>query len=181
MNNLIFDRMSGDVNDALNNASNSTFLKGAYNYTDLNRVEDWCKYLQEKLKGYGFSEKLVIKQDWNVKDYPTRTQIDRIRGNIQTLRNYCYALLTEEIIYNNTLDYEQANVLEKILHDIDLHIKKMTVLVNLSYNLGSTVIQKKYINLEMNTETLKKIHKVNMSENMGIIVISKKYITLKGA
>ena len=37
MDNLIFDRLKSDVDTALSNPENTSFLKGAYNYTDLNR------------------------------------------------------------------------------------------------------------------------------------------------
>jgi len=180
MDNLIFDRMSGDVDVALRNPNDPVFLKGAYNYTDLNRVEEWCEYLQEKLADYGFSEKLVLKQDWNVRDYSTRTQIDRIRNNIKTLKNYCYSLLTEEIIYNNTLNYEQANVLEKILFDIKEHMKEMTIFVQMNYMLGPALVQKKYITLETNNDVLEEQNKIKMKENIDIVLISKKYIILRG-
>lgn len=48
-----------------------------------------------------------------MKDYPTRTQIDRIRHNIDKLKEFCYGIITDSIIYNNTMNYEQANILEK--------------------------------------------------------------------
>ena len=87
MDNLIFDRLKTDVENALNNPSSTEFLKGSYNYTDLNRVEQWCEYIQNLLNDYGKGISLEIKTNWNLRDYPTRVQIDRIRGNIEYLKD----------------------------------------------------------------------------------------------
>lgn len=152
MDSLIYDRLSSDVDVALNNLNSTSSLKGAYNYTDLNRVESWCEYLKNILADYGFLEELAIKTDWTIRDYPARTQIDRIRSNIDTLKDFCHALNTESIIYNNTMNYEQANILEKILHDIDQYFKEMNVRLELSYNFGTTLIHRKYIRLVVEEE-----------------------------
>lgn len=114
--NLIFDRSSFDVDEALINPNSTEWLKGAYNYTDLNRVEVWGEYIQSCLIPYGFNTVLIWKQDWNIRDYPTRTQIDRIRNNIIAERDFLN--LNNEIIINNTLNYEQANELERVFSDI---------------------------------------------------------------
>ena len=111
MDNLIYDRLSSDVDTALNNPDSTSSLKGAYNYTDLNRVETWCEYIENILIEYGFVGGLVLKKNWNIRDYPTRTHIDRIRNNIKTLRDYCRGLETEVIVFNNTMNYVQANFL----------------------------------------------------------------------
>lgn len=148
MDNLIYDRTLRDIEEALNNSNSSNYLKGNYNYTDLNRVEQWCQYLMNILSYYGFTETLVIKNNWNLKDYPTRAQIDRIRHNIDKLKDFCYGIITETIVYNNTMNYEQANKLEKILYDIDKYFKEMNVILNMQYNFGVTIINKKYIILK---------------------------------
>lgn len=145
MDNLIFDRTQNDVNNAINNPSSSEFLKGAYNYTDLNRVEEWSDYIKDILNDYGANLNFNVKTDWNMRDYPTRLQINRIRNNISSLKNACYALLTENIEYGNTLDYEKANALEKILYDINKHIEGMTKLEEAKIGIGSTITYTKYI------------------------------------
>lgn len=148
MDNLIFDRLKTDVENALNNPSSTEFLKGAYNYTDLNRVETWCEYIQNLLNDYGKNIELSIKTNWNLRDYPTRLQIDRIRGNIDYLKDMLQDLKTETIEYANTLDYEKANALEKIIYDVYEYIKEMTRTLELQYNFGATLIRKKYITLK---------------------------------
>ena len=148
MDNLIFDRLKTDVENALNNPSSTEFLKGSYNYTDLNRVEQWCEYIQNLLNDYGKGISLEIKTNWNLRDYPTRVQIDRIRGNIEYLKDMFQDLKTETSEYVNTLDYEKANALEKIVYDVHEYIKEMTRTLELQYNFGATLIRKKYIALK---------------------------------
>lgn len=178
MDDLIFDRLLSDVEKAINNPNNSEYLKGSYNYTDLNRVEQWCQHLMNILSNYGFAETLNIKTNWNLKDYPTRAQIDRIRHNIDKLKDFCYGIITETIVYNNTMNYEQANILEKILFDIDQYFKKMNAVLDLPYNFGTTLIRRNYVELPINTDTIETKHKVPTNYNVGILLIKRKYIKL---
>ena len=180
MDKLIFDRLSSDVDNALNNPKDSSFLKGAYNYTDLNRVEQWCEYLKNRFKRYGFNQELILKKDWNLRDYPTRTQIDRIRNNLDVLKDFCYALLTETIIYDNTIDYKKANVFEKILYDIDEHLNIFTRKVNLQYRIGAIVTRQKNTFLTINTDVWVKKKDINLNYNFAIMQVNRKYVTLKG-
>ena len=180
MDKLIFDRLSSDVDYALTNAKSDVFLKGAYNYTDLNRVEQWCEYLENRFKKYGFNQELIFKKDWNLRDYPTRSQIDRIRNNLDVLKSFCFALLTESIVYDNNLDYEKANVLEKILFDIDEHLNVFSRNVNLQYKIGGVVIRQKNIFLTINTDVWIKRKDINLNYNFAIMQVNKKYVTLKG-
>lgn len=178
MDDLIYDRTANDVETALSNPGSNEHLKGSYNYTDLNRIETWCEYLKTTLAKYGFDKNLVIKTNWNMKDFPTRKHIDRIRNNIDTLKDFCYALLTETINYNNTMDYEQANVLEKILYDINKYFEEMNIILNLPYNFGTTLIRRNYIKLSINTDMMKKEHEIPTNYNVGILLVSRKYIKL---
>ena len=153
MDSLVFDRMKRDVELAIEKTGYNEFQKGAYNHTDLNRVESWCEFIQNLLNDYAKNINLDIKTDWNLRDYPFREQIDRIRKNIEILRDACYAIISNEAIeYNNTLNYEQANILEKILYNIDVYIKDMTRRIEHSYNFGIALIEAKYIDLIVDTE-----------------------------
>lgn len=180
VDNLIFDRLTRDVEIALERPNSSEFQKGAYNYMDLNRVEQWCEYLMELLNDYGKGIELEIKMNWNLRDYPTRKQIDRIRSNLDTIKNTCYALITETIEYNNTLNYEQANILEKILFDIDEYIKEMTRTVELQYNLASRINIVKNVYMSVNTDVINEDKEVPIQDNIGAFLCSRKYINMKG-
>lgn len=179
MEDLIFNRLLSDVSTALNNPDNSNSLKGAYNYTDLNRVEKWCEYLYTLFLKYGFNKSLNIKTDWNMTDFPTRTQIDRIRRNIETLKSFCTSILTETIIYNNTLNYEQANVLEKVLYDIYQYYLNLQRQIFLPYNFGTTLIHNKFVNLTVDTETTTEEHKLSLNTGVGLALVRQEYIILK--
>ena len=179
MDNLIFDRLSSDVDNALNNANSKQYLKGSYNITDLNRVEQWCEYIKDILYEYGKKTQLEIKKDWNFRNYPTRTQIDRIRNNIKTLKNLCYAIKTQEIIYNNTLDFEQANTLEKILYDIDNYIIENKQSNYLNKEIGATVVRTNYCSFLLDTHKRYYENKT-VIKSAGFVSIVK-YIQMKGA
>ena len=87
---LIYDRTQEDVDYALNNSASTDFLKGAYNYTDLNRIEEWCEYLSQELKKYSYSANYTPRENpdnvlingslrtsadgWNINSYNTLTQ-----------------------------------------------------------------------------------------------------------
>lgn len=179
MEDLIYNRLLSDVSTALNNPNNSNSLKGAYNYTDLNRVEKWCEYLYNLFKKYGFNKTLNIKTDWKMTDFPTRTQMDRIRKNIDVLKSFCTAILTETIIYNNTMNYEQANVLEKVLYDIYQYFLNLRKEMLLSYNFGTTLIHNKFVNLTVDTETTTEVHKLTLNAGVGLALVRQEYINLK--
>lgn len=180
MDSLIFDRLRRDVELVLERPNSSEFRKGAYNYTDLNRVEEWCEFIQEILNDYAKNISIEVKVDWNLKDFTFREQIDRIRNNIEILRNACYAIVSSEIIeYNNTLNYEQANILEKILFDIAEYIKEMTRTVELQYDLGSNLDTVKNIDITINTDTLIENREVAMNENVATSLFSRKYMKME--
>ena len=96
------------------------------NYWDLNRVERNTEFLTKWMqeRGYGANEP-VIRQDWTMPAIPTRSDIDRIRGNVDALRE---AFLRpegwREIVYNNTIDAAQMNAMEWDLHLLDLWLDR---------------------------------------------------------
>lgn len=117
MKRLVYDRTTSDVNYARQNQSSETSLKGAYNYTDLNRVEEWCRKLADDLNAVGYSISITTKTDWTQDDFPTYSNMERIRQNIlKIMRGYHY----QTKIYNtvNGFDYRYANNWEKILSEI---------------------------------------------------------------
>ena len=83
--------------------------KGAYNYSDLNRVERTVAGISNTL-GLG----LVTKTDWQVWDIPRKADMDRYLNNIKTIRNSLSieADIPETI---NKLDYNFANNIEMVL------------------------------------------------------------------
>lgn len=86
--------------------------KGAYNYSDLNRVEFATTELSE-LYGLG----LVTKTDWTVSDVPSEQQMDRYLSNIRMIRAVCPnpSSLPVLPVSMRGMTYEAANNIEKIL------------------------------------------------------------------
>lgn len=116
MEKLIFDRTEADI---INNTN-----KGQYNSEDLNRVETWCKYLAETLTNYGYKVEITTKINWGELDYPYSEEIERIRNNVNTLKEayFSFAQVPETL---NKIDIEKANKIEKILAEIYILIQNM--------------------------------------------------------
>lgn len=117
----IYDRIQADV-DLIRLDPTNENNKGAYNYTDLNRVENNCEYVMNLLNNSGLfyiPVTIEVKTDWNVRDIPHIKEINRIRQNIITLKNGMrLGKEYKEIEFSNTMDYIKANILEKDLEMI---------------------------------------------------------------
>ena len=87
--------------------------KGAYNYSDLNRVERAVAEISD-LDGLG----LVTKTDWKMWDIPTESEMNRFLGNIAVIRlhlaNNDNVPLAPTSMSN--LTYNDANNIELILN-----------------------------------------------------------------
>ena len=123
-NNLIFDRTQYDVNYAKQNQSRKSNLKGAYNYSDLNRVEEWCEYLATTLTNYRYPVTITTKTDWNDTDFPTQAHLERIRSNVQAIKQAYYSATNTPSSLSH-ITYQQANDIEKILFEINTNLKNM--------------------------------------------------------
>lgn len=86
--------------------------KGAYNYSDLNRVETAVSELSEF-----YNLGLVTKTDWTKWDTPTQADMTRYLSNIGVIRSMCFANLTLPPLpaTMDHLTYRVANDLEEIL------------------------------------------------------------------
>lgn len=83
--------------------------KGAYNYSDLNRVERAVAEIND-IEDLG----LVTKTDWTMWDVPTESEMNRFLGNVGVLR----VLYSNDISLPDSmknLTYETANNIEKII------------------------------------------------------------------
>lgn len=59
-------------------------------------------------------------------DIPTRAQIDRLRANVDALRAAFFQVPSwREILYRNTVDFEQANALEWDLQQVKDWLESM--------------------------------------------------------
>lgn len=139
--NLITDRTAGDVEyvKSLNSLGISEWtesqtaeylagLKGAYNATDLNRVESAVAYLMERLQITGFYLDLDIKNTWIITEFFNETDMKRYLSNIQTLRDL-FVMPEETPEVPETMQhftYDKANDIEQILEIIDQLISNIS-------------------------------------------------------
>jgi hypothetical protein len=98
-------------------------MKGAYNYTDWNRVEKAVAEIAVML-----GVQLSTVTTWNTQRIPTAADTVRYLANIRTLRTICQGLTntpaTPESMQRMT--YKTANDIEKILADIETVIYSWT-------------------------------------------------------
>lgn len=85
--------------------------KGAYNYSDLNRVERAVEEISD-LVGLG----LTTKTDWIMWDVPTATEMARYINNVRAIKDH-FGIDIELPTTMNNFTYESANNIEKILLD----------------------------------------------------------------
>ena len=83
--------------------------KGAYNYSDLNRVE---RAVAEFSRKHG--DNLTTKTDWTMWDIPKAADMERFLSNIKSIRDTIRSSITLPDTMNG-LTYTNANNIEKIL------------------------------------------------------------------
>lgn len=119
---MITDRTQEDVTYAQTHKDSQIDLKGAYNNSDLNRVENKVKELDELLKKYNYITGIAtVKLDWSKTDFFTPSDRIRYLDNIKRIRQvYVVKSTTPQLPTTmNKLTYSQANNIEQILVDIE--------------------------------------------------------------
>ena len=116
MDNLIYDRTQMDLTNLTS--------KAYYNYTDLNRIEHWCEYLSKILNNYNYFVNISIKTNWTMLDLPTQSEMERIRENVNRLKeaDFSFTQIPENLEY---MTWQKANDIENILYEIDTLLKNM--------------------------------------------------------
>ena len=138
--NLITDRTQADVdyvarlsNKGWSNMTDreksdwSLGLKGAYNYTDLNRVGNAVTYVAGRLEGAGYSVPVDPKIDWMESDITTASRMVRSLEEVETIRNTRTVPpgTPEGHDHMERLNHEEANDIERILLAVDALITNM--------------------------------------------------------
>lgn len=128
----IFDRTQADVDFAIkkiqewknSGATNITDLKGCFNVSDLNRIEDNTRYLSDKLSELYYFSSVTTRHNWNVAHLPTQSDIDRI---IQNTRTLILSISTEAPELPTTLlTIDDVNCIEFNLYKIKMILDEMT-------------------------------------------------------
>lgn len=138
---LITDRTAADVEHArllsakgLENMTSAELeeclsgLKGAYNASDLNRVESAVQYLVNRMFITGNNPFVDVKTAWTNNEWVTENEATRYLHNIEVLRKAFVAPSNMPEVPQdlNDLTYQDANNIELILEMID------TIITNIS-------------------------------------------------
>lgn len=138
--NLITDRTQADVDryaelkakglygmSEAERAEWETHLKGAYNYTDLNRVESAVEYVANRLTEAGYVVIPIVKKNWTVADKPTVNDLKRYMKNVSDIRSALTTFETTPVTptTEKKLSVQAANAIEQILIDVDDLISRM--------------------------------------------------------
>lgn len=119
---IIDDRTYGDVQILEMDTTNAN-TKGAYNYTDLNRIEQDTKYCMEYMVDHKIIRvppSMAIKMNWTETDIPTRDDMIRIVRNVMILMESSNPIIEEDFIELHEatqFTYQVANAIE---HNLDL-------------------------------------------------------------
>lgn len=116
-------------------------LKGAYNASDLNRVEGAVLYVIERLQIAGWYVKLDTKTGWKFSDFPTVAEMDRYLSNIRKLRAALPTGLPVVPADADRLTYNEANDIERLLEMLDAAVTNIMANVFYSNELYSGEVQ----------------------------------------
>ncbi len=138
--NLITDRTAADVERYLTlrnkgfanltEAERAEWLapmKGAYNYTDLNRVEEAVQYLSGRLREYGYRADIGAVKVWTMDSLPTVADMNRYLANVKVIRNAFSTLNTTPQPPTSIVGftYKEANEIEQIIFDVNRLLENM--------------------------------------------------------
>lgn len=131
---LITDRVQADVDkvleliDKANSGDTTTIildsqqLKGAYNYTDLNRVREALTQLSAAMTANSYPHNtLQTMTQYSENAIPYATQLSAYINNLKYIRTILPVMSTTPAAPNDfdNMTYSKANDIEKLLLDID--------------------------------------------------------------
>lgn len=102
-------------------------MRGSYNYTDLNRVEEAVAYVAGRLNEYGYLSFLPTTRTWSATDILTASDLSKYLGNVAVLRRAITVWASTPIVPSgNGFGANEANDLEQILVDVDLVLTRIS-------------------------------------------------------
>lgn len=142
MLNLIIDRTQNDINQAKNLISKVKMLgidslsesqkeeyfsglKGCYNISDLNRVEDAMKYISDLLNKFSYINEITYKK-FNLSDIIKQDEIDEYLENLNILKVAFNNVVNAPSTPTNYKHFNNANDIEKILLKLETILRCFT-------------------------------------------------------
>ena len=127
----IFDRTQADVDFATqqiqrwrsDGSLETTDLKGCFNASDMNRIENNIQFLSENLSDLYYFSKVTTKT-WNKTDIPTVADIDRVIENTRTIVLSVCDDAPE--LPTTLLTFVDVNTLEHTLYKVKMILDDMT-------------------------------------------------------
>lgn len=133
LDNLVFDRTALDVVQlqavtarlvsgtatAEDRATWLAGMKGAYNYTDLNRVGAAVEYLTALLYSLGYNVGTAAATGWTETDIPNSGQMEQYLNNVKTLRACLPYVAPNAPADMGRLTWQEANAIEEILASLE--------------------------------------------------------------
>jgi len=120
----IFDRTEADIEYAKQKLNEwritppETYvdLKGCFNVSDINRIEQNTRYLRDLLTEMGYYiPTQYSKYDWTINDLPLVSDIQRIIINVEIIKENFITPVGWETLPRTLNNYEQVNTIEKDL------------------------------------------------------------------
>lgn len=103
-------------------------LKGAYNASDLNRVESAVNYVKDRFAIIGYDAlNFIIKNTWSKNDFMKTEDAKRYFDNVKKLREQFTMPPGTPVVPDDmeNFTFEEANNIERILEIIDEYITKI--------------------------------------------------------
>lgn len=141
MENMIFDRVQGDVDEAIRLRNEkikfdpitmqpinldeltptelATLNKGTFNYTDLNRIEGKQAELKTIFNNMGYWNTPITRKEWTENDIFSADEFQRILDNTNVLRRAFFVNTNTPSTPAVSYHYSDINALEKILYDLE--------------------------------------------------------------
>ena len=116
----VYDRTQNDVDMAkarIKQGDNLSELKGCFNVTDINRIENNSRYIADRLNVLKYAN-TIVTQSWDMYGVPNSTAVSRLINNVASLISAYYSPAGAPSLPTTLLTYEQVNALEKILYMI---------------------------------------------------------------
>ena len=123
----IYNRTQEDVDYAKSQiklGNNSVIFKGCFTVSDINRIENNCRYIADRLNVLLYTNSITTKV-WDMYGLPNITEVKRLINNADALIKAYHQSEDAPALPETLLTYAQVNALERNLYLIKHLIDNM--------------------------------------------------------